>query len=122
MWFGIGPENQAVFALPGNPVSSLVCCRQYVLPALFRASGRAEPAPQYAVLAEDVTFAANLTCFLPVRCVNMVDGVVNAIPVPTNTSGDFAALGNTDGYVELALQQQDFPAGSVVPLHLWTKP
>ena len=26
MWFGIGPGKQAVFALPGNPVSSLVCC------------------------------------------------------------------------------------------------
>ena len=40
MWFGIGPQGQVVFALPGNPVSSLVCCRQYVLPALFAASGR----------------------------------------------------------------------------------
>ena len=33
MWFGLGSSSQAVFALPGNPVSTLVCCRQYVLPA-----------------------------------------------------------------------------------------
>ena len=122
MWFGIGPDGQAVFALPGNPVSSLVCCRQYVLPALFRASGRDAAPAQFAVLAEDVSFAADLTCFLPVRVSSSDDGTLRAIPVPTNTSGDFAALGVTDGYVELHKGESAFPAGSVVPLHLWTNP
>jgi molybdopterin molybdotransferase len=122
MWFGIGPAGQAVFALPGNPVSSLVCCRQYVLPALFRASGRIEASAQYAVLAEDVTFTADLTCFLPVRTDSTNDGGTHATPVPTNTSGDFAALGDTDGYIELCREESNFPAGSVVPLHLWTTP
>ena len=33
MWFGnIG--NRIVFALPGNPVSALVCLHRYVLPGL----------------------------------------------------------------------------------------
>ena len=67
MWFGTGPAGQAVFALPGNPVSSLVCCRHYVLPALFQASGRETAAPESAVLAEDVSFKPKLTCFMPVR-------------------------------------------------------
>ena len=122
MWFGIGPNGQAVFALPGNPVSSLVCCRQYVLPALFRASGRSNAPTKYAVLHEDVTFTANLTCFLPIRSASMDDGRISAMPVPTNTSGDFAALGNTDGYVELCREQSEFAAGSIVPLHLWATP
>jgi len=122
MWFGIGSDGQAVFALPGNPVSSLVCCRQYVLPALFRASGRDAAPAQFAVLAEDVSFGADLTCFLPVRVSSSDDGTLRAIPVPTNTSGDFAALGVTDGYVELRKDEGTFPAGSVVPLHLWTNP
>ena len=122
MWFGIGANGQAVFALPGNPVSSLVCCRQYVLPALLKSSGRSDTPAKYAVLEEDVTFAANLTCFLPIRSAVMVDGRMSAMPVPTNTSGDFAALGNTDGYVELRREESDFPAGSVVPLHLWATP
>jgi molybdopterin molybdotransferase len=122
MWFGIGPKGQAVFALPGNPVSSLVCCRQYVLPAMLRASGRHDSLPCFAVLAEDVTFGANLTCFLPVRTSSRDDGSVSAVPVPTNTSGDFAALSNTDGYVELRLEDSEFPAGSILPLHLWESP
>ena len=122
MWFGIGPEKQAVFALPGNPVSSLVCCRQYVLPALLQASGRERPRAVTAVLAEDVTFNPKLTCFLPVRTESADDGRVVATPVPTNTSGDFASLSGTDGYVELALERNEFPAGSSVPLHRWINP
>ena len=120
MWFGIGPEQQAVFALPGNPVSSLVCCRQYVLPALWQASGRDKSQAKFAVLAEDFTFNAKLTCFLPVRIESEDDGRVIAIPVQTNTSGDFASLSGTDGYIELPLEQNEFPAGMTVQLHRWS--
>jgi len=118
MWFGSGPGKQPVFALPGNPVSSLVCCRQYVLPALLQASGREPPAPETAVLAESVTFNPKLTCFLPVRIASS-NGRIQATPVATNTSGDFAALSGTDGYVELELEQSEFAAGTIVDLHRW---
>ena len=119
MWFGVGPGGRAVFALPGNPVSTLVCCRQYVLPALMQASGRTAVAPDLSVLAEDVEFKADLTCFLPVRVGSTGDGRSVATPVPTNTSGDFASLSGTDGYVELAKDRSLFPKGSAVPLHRW---
>jgi molybdopterin molybdotransferase len=122
MWFGTGPQGQAVFALPGNPVSTLVCCRQYVLPALLDASGRAPRATEWAILTEDVTFAADLTFFMPVTLKSDVDGSLRAKPVPTNTSGDFTSLGGTDGYVELAREQSYFPQGSPVPLHRWNAP
>lgn len=119
MWFGIGPRDQAVFALPGNPVSSLVCCRHYVLPALFAASG-CDPAPaEYALLTEDVTFRPELTAFVPVRLESDVDGILRAQPVATNTSGDFAALRGTGGYVELARERTHFPKGSPVALYRW---
>jgi len=122
MWFGMGPAGQTVFALPGNPVSTLVCCRQYVLPALLNASGRELPRREYAVLSEDVTVDADLTCFLPVRLSYAEDGRVIATAVPTNTSGDFTALHGTDGYVELASEASEFPAGSTLPLHRWDNP
>jgi len=56
MWFGTGPDGQLVFALPGNPVSALVCCRQYVIPALGKSSGATESAPKFAALATSVAF------------------------------------------------------------------
>ena len=119
MWFGVGSEGQAVFALPGNPVSTLVCCRQYVVPALRKMSGAAASAPQFAALTTDVTFKPQLTNFLPVKTISNAAGQVLAMPVHTNTSGDFASLSGTDGYVELALDETTFKAGTVVPLHRW---
>ena len=119
MWFGIGPNQEAVFALPGNPVSALVCCRQYVIPALEAASATTPRPPEFAVLAGDVTFEADLTCFQPVRLVSSAAGQVLAMPVKTNTSGDFTALSASDGYVELAREQSHFPAGTPVFLHRW---
>ncbi len=122
MWFGIGPKNQAVFALPGNPVSALVCCRQYVLPALFLASGRLPHGGETALLSENVTVKSSLTCFLPVRLEGSSDGKLLAQPVPTNTSGDFASLSGTDGYIELDKETDEFPKGAPVPLHRWDTP
>ena len=119
MWFGIGPNGQAVFALPGNPVSALVCCRQYVVSALNAAAGLRETPPEFASLAQEFMFKPQLTCFLPVRLVSGVGGQLLAMPVQTNTSGDFAALSGTAGYVELALATTTFPAGTGVQLHRW---
>ncbi len=119
MWFGIGPRQQAVFALPGNPVSTLVCCRHYVIPALAGASGASPGNPEFAALAQDVAFRPKLTCFLPTRLVSNAAGTLLALPVHTNTSGDFASLSGTDGYVELALEDTFFETGTTVPLHRW---
>jgi molybdopterin molybdotransferase len=119
MWFGIGPDKQAVFALPGNPVSTLVCCRQYVIPALDAASCVTAIRHVFANLATEVVFKPQLTCFMPVRLASAVDGKQLALPVTTNTSGDFAALSGTDGYIELDIATTKFAAGTGVPLHRW---
>ncbi|MDH3350771.1 MAG: molybdopterin molybdotransferase MoeA [Gammaproteobacteria bacterium] len=119
MWFGMGPKQQAVFALPGNPVSTLVCCRHYVIPALHAASGLKESQPEFATLTQSVMFKPKLTYFLPVRLLSNTGGQVLAMPVHTNTSGDFAALSGTDGYLELPLEESNFPAGSSAILKRW---
>lgn len=119
MWFGKSHTGKLVFALPGNPVSALVCCRQYVIPALARASQAATNAPEFAALASNVSFKPDLTCFQPVKLVSNAAGQLLAMPVKTNTSGDFAALSLTDGYVELSKEQIEFPAGTPVILHRW---
>ncbi|NNE61687.1 MAG: molybdopterin molybdotransferase MoeA, partial [Woeseia sp.] len=78
LWFGSGTEGQAVFALPGNPVSALTCCRHYVLPALLAASGMPALPAMNAILADDYRFAPALTCFLPVRLLPEPDGRLHA--------------------------------------------
>ena len=120
MWFGIGPAGQPVFALPGNPVSTLVCCRHYVIPALLHAINRQFWQSEFVVLTEEVTFKTELTCFMPVRLSSGKNGSIRATPAPTNTSGDFTSLTGTDGYVELAKGESLFDAGTAVPMHRWT--
>ncbi len=67
LWFGVSPAGKPVFALPGNPVSSLVCLVRYVAPALVAALGAA-PRPDVVVrLDRHVSFEPDLTYFLPVN-------------------------------------------------------
>jgi len=120
MWFGVGREKQVVFALPGNPVSAITCARQYVIPAVLKASGAVSVSKElYVKLTEDVQFNPPLTCFLPVAVRCDESGQLYAQPVPTNTSGDFAALHGTDGYVELPSAIDEFVAGTAVRFYSW---
>jgi molybdopterin molybdotransferase len=119
MWFGVGPQGQAVFALPGNPVSVLVCATRYVMPALLGAMGRTAPAPTCVALAAPIDFAAALTYFVPVRMQPDAAGLPVAMPMPTQTSGDFSALTQTDGFVELPPERSHFPAGFIATYYSW---
>ena len=118
MWFGVR-DDRLVFALPGNPVSTLVCFRRYVLPALLAAAGLPPSPPDTAVLSRDYRFAPALTCFLPARVGTDEQGTLTADPAPTNTSGDFTSLAGTSGFVELDRDRDRFPAGTLVPFHRW---
>src|SRR5690606_20143286 len=83
MWFGTTREGKPIFALPGNPVSTLVCTARYILPAL-RASMGLVPCPdEHVVLAAKVRMPAGLACFMPVVTRSRDDGVVMAEPRPT---------------------------------------
>jgi molybdopterin molybdotransferase len=119
-WFGVAPSGAAVFALPGNPVSTLVCLRRYVLPALFASLGQSPMAlPERIALAAPVTVKPPLTFFLPVR-VELDDwGRPWAVPQPTNGSGDFTALAGTDGFVELPPGPNTYSKGFISRLHRW---
>ena len=56
---------------------------------------------------------------MPVRLISNTAGQLLAMPVKTNTSGDFAALSGSDGYVELPLEESLFKAGRAVALSRW---
>ncbi|HET6432846.1 molybdopterin molybdotransferase MoeA [Dyella sp.] len=119
MWFGIGPQGQVAFALPGNPVSALVCAVRHLLPALEQAMGLAPRPPERVVLAAPAVTSPALTCFVPVRVHHDDAGRAVATPVPAPTSGDFSALPGTDGVVELAPSAEPAPAGTVAALYRW---
>ena len=108
-----------IFALPGNPVSSYTCLHRYVLPALAQASGAVPAELRTVALTEAVTFEPALTYFLPVKLSSGPRAELFAAPDPTNTSGDFAGLIGTDGFVELPPEPAEFPAGSTARFWPW---
>ena len=71
-------------------------------------------------LTEPVIFKPPLAYFLPVRLTSGKRGELLATPDPSNTSGDFAGLVGTDGFVELPASQTEFSAGQIAPFWAWT--
>jgi molybdopterin molybdotransferase len=119
MWFGVSQSGPAVFALPGNPVSTLVCLSRYVLPALRSAMGQVPAPPPRITITAPVEVKAPLAFYVPVTLRTDEWGRTSAEPRPTNGSGDFTALAGTDGFVELPPGPNTFPKGFVAPYFRW---
>ena len=120
LWFGVGPSGTAVFGLPGNPVSTLVCFTRYVLPALLGSLGHSPRPAERIALGAPVTFNPPLSYFLPVRIEQDDWGRLWAQPSPTNGSGDYTALAGTDGFVELPPGPNTYPKGFVTRFYRWS--
>jgi molybdopterin molybdotransferase len=119
LWFGVAASGAAIFALPGNPVSTLVCLSRYVTPALYAAMGEGGRPVERIALGGPVKVDPALAFFLPVR-IELDDwGRPWAMPRPTNGSGDFTSLAGTDGFVELPPGPNTYPKGFVTRLYRW---
>ncbi|MEP7229522.1 MAG: molybdopterin molybdotransferase MoeA [Ginsengibacter sp.] len=111
-WFGKQESGKLVFAFPGNPVSTFVCFQRYFLPWLKKCL-EVTTNETYAILEEDFTFTATLQYFLQVKLLINKKGELSATPVEGNGSGDFANLLQTDAFMELPLEKNEFKKGDV---------
>jgi molybdopterin molybdotransferase len=119
LWFGVGPQGRTVYALPGNPVSTLMCLLRYVLPGLEAALGLAVSAVEQVTLADEFAAKPALTLFLPVKLETRDGATTTAVVRPTQGSGDFTSLIGTDGFIELPPASGTAPRGLPVPLYRW---
>jgi molybdopterin molybdotransferase len=94
----VGSAGQAIFGLPGNPISTPVTARRFAMTALRRLAGftHVEPARPAITLRSDGA-KIDLWWYRLVRLV----GQGEAEPVPSRSSGDIAALATSDGFVEI---------------------
>jgi molybdopterin molybdotransferase len=120
LWFGVAPSGAAVFGLPGNPVSTLVCLARYVLPALRGSLGQSPDRVERMALSAPITVTPALTHFIPVRLEQDDWGRDWAVPAPTNGSGDFSSLAGTEGFVELPPGPNTYAKGFVTRLYRWS--
>ena len=105
-------ENTRVFALPGNPVSTLLCVVRYLIPWLKESLGLEHAIQPKVKLLKSIVFNAPLTFFVPVKLTaNPEIPILEAYPLPGNGSGDFANLLDADGFIELPENENEFQAG-----------
>ena len=111
-------RNVPFFGLPGNPLSTIVCFELFVRPALALLGG-ADAAPLHftqAPLVEDYAQrSVPLTVFVPARFEHT--GRVTAVrPVPSQGSGDLAAMARAECLMVLEPGTTALPAGALVPI------
>lgn len=119
MWFGVGPRGQAVFGLPGNPVSTLICLIRYVVPAMSAAMAAGAATPEPIGLAVPVKRGRPTASFVPVSIQCDARGARSAQPRMPSGSGDFLALAGTHGFIELPPRTDAYPEGFVADLYRW---
>jgi molybdopterin molybdotransferase len=112
-WFGTHEKGPVVFAFPGNPVATFMCLHRYFLPWLNASLGKEQKPPLRAVLNNRVSFHHPLKYFLQVKLHNNEYCQLVATPVEGNGSGDFANLTDTDAFMELPLERNEFKKGEV---------
>ncbi|WP_411845508.1 molybdopterin molybdotransferase MoeA [Roseibacillus persicicus] len=90
-------QNPPLFALPGNPNSTLTTFLRYVRPALHLLAGSPIPEPITLPLAKPLTPHPKLTLFLPATLES--NGTLT-VHQPQN-SGDFASALSASGFIEV---------------------
>lgn len=114
MWFGRS-QKTVVFALPGNPVSTLACAARYALPWLRKQLGHEIMQSEIQIL-DIITPHEKLTLFIPVR-VTHTTSIMQTQVIRNQGSGDFSRLSGMTGFIEVepcahsAAQFRYFPLG-----------
>jgi molybdopterin molybdotransferase len=110
-WFG-SINDKAIFAFPGNPISTLVCYLQYFNTWLSKYENSVTTNHQKAVLNEDIIFRPQLTYFAQVKIMQK-DGRIMAQPKLGKGSGDFTNLVDIDGFLVLPAREGDYKKGEL---------
>lgn len=116
--FGVS-ETSAVFGLPGNPVSSMVCFEEFVLPALRHMMGhrRVHRRTLTARLAHAVEAGRGRTAFVRVQLAADGAGYV-ASSTGTQSSGVLLSMARADALLVVPADGPGLAAGAQVTVQL----
>ncbi len=105
-----------LLGLPGNPVSAMVCAVLFLLPALRRLDGQADPAPVFAPAIAGVDLPENDGREDYLRCSLSRDaaGRLVATPAARQDSSMLRTLAEADGLLRRAVRAPALTAGGAV--------
>jgi molybdopterin molybdotransferase len=110
----IGPRGQAIFGLPGNPLSVLVTARRFAAIALRKLAGLADVDPAVPSVSLVSTEHGHPKLWMYPPAVVEPDGRVRIIPA--RSSGDLVTAARSDGFVEIPPGER---APERVPFFRW---
>ena len=114
--FGVWTNgNRTIFALPGNPVSTIVGAIRWVIPFLQTKTSGHWPSVRTISISDVMKGPGNMTRFQPVRLLD----VNRAEAVRIRNSGDFANLLETDGFLEIPPQDGQIEPSTPLPYFPW---
>ncbi len=113
MWFGT-KDQKTVFALPGNPTSTIVCMLQYVLPWFSKQYGLPHKKNISVKLGTALSFKPELQHFVQGK-LTYINAETWVQPILNNGSGDFANLSSSDGFIVFPNRKnRDFERGEIL--------
>ncbi len=123
LWFGVarrGKRPTLVFGLPGNPMSSFVCCELFVRPAIARMGARSDrkPTSGHAQLESDFQQRGDRHAFLPAVYRVGDDSIARVSSLAWRGSADLRGLAAANALVSLPAGDRLFRAGETVEVRL----
>jgi len=124
IWFGVKkrPDGAAcaVFGLPGNPVSSMVCCELFVRTALRRLMGQREARPlaEAARLTHPYRMQSDRPTYFPAELVRTPAGLTARL-VKWQGSSDLRATVEANGMVYLPPGERTYQPDDAVETYGW---
>lgn len=115
-----GGRRLLVFGLPGNPVSSMVCTEQFIVPAIRKMTGASalyRPTVK-ARLKNDVKDKTGRVHFMRVKLEYTGDGIV-ADPTGPQGSGILMSMVKADGLMIMPAKAARLEKGSIVTVQLY---
>lgn len=120
-WFGKkvytehSQSEKIIFAFPGNPVATFVNCLNYFYPWYYKSMNLDFTNKPQAILGEDYFFKPGLTYFLQVK-LSYNEGKLIANPIAGKGSADLANLVDSDAFLVLPDDRNEFKKGEVFPI------
>ena len=93
----LGPQQQIIMALPGNPVSAITGIQTFILPGLTVSSEMESTKLRLVTTDESIHGLPGMTWHLPV----ILSASGKVTPAPTGNSGDFIGLLRSDGFITI---------------------
>ena len=117
---GRDSHSAYVFGLPGNPVSSMVCCEIFVRTAIRSLMGvdPATPQPVFAKLEHDYSTRADRPTYHP-ACLTWTKEGLTVRLVRWHGSSDLCGTVAANGMVFLSGEAHQFRVGDCLPSYAW---